>query len=120
MAIAASNGAVSSKPTAARTASVLRLRRGKIRRLSVFDRDLCDGFDDVVDVPIPHGWIYRQGNQPLVFAVSDREVIGSVAVGVAIVGVEMDWNEMNRGRYVSPAQFLDEFPAGDLQLVEVE
>src|SRR5580698_670804 len=102
IAMAASNGAASSRATAASTASALRLCRGKVRCLSVPGNNPADRLDDVVDIFIPHRGIDGQGNQPLVLPVSHRKIAGLVSIAVPIVSVQMNRNEVNRSRNVPP------------------
>src|SRR5580698_9160414 len=109
IAMTASNGAASSRAAAASTASALRLCRGKVRCLSVPRNNPADCLDDVVDIFIPHRGIDGQGNQPLVLPVSHREIVRLISIAVPIVSVKMNRNEMDRSRYVSSAQFFDEF-----------
>jgi hypothetical protein len=63
-----------------------------MHQLSAPVSDIQDGFDHIVHIVIIHLWRHWQGDHPLVLAIDDRGVIGSVAVLVAIIGVDVNGN----------------------------
>jgi len=82
--------------------------------------DIGDGVDDVLDVLVGHFGIDGQGDETLVFAVGYWEVFWGVAVGIAVVGVKVERDEVDAGADVARFQLDDELGPVDAEAGEVE
>lgn len=70
--------------------------------------DIGHGSDDVLHVLVAHLGVDRQGDQPLVFAVGHGEIFGLVAIGLAVVGVNVQRDEVNARADVARLERVDE------------
>src|SRR2546429_10005796 len=74
---------------------------------------VADGLDHVGHVVVREPGIERQAQQPAVVAPGDGKALRSVAVAIAIIRMEMDRDEVDRGPDVAGRGLRDEAIAGD-------
>lgn len=70
--------------------------------------DIGHGVDDVLHILIAHLGVDGQRDQPQIFAVGDREIFGLVAIGLAVVGVNVQRDEVNARADVARLERVDE------------
>ena len=73
----------------------------------LFD-DAQNCVNHILDIAIAHAQIQRQRDEPLILPVRHGEIVGAIAVLIAIIRMQMDGDEMDAGADVARLEFLDE------------
>src|SRR5262249_8010551 len=82
--------------------------------------DLEHRVDHVADVGVAHAAVDRQRDLALVLAPGDRKVLGAVAVGLAVIRMRVEWDEVDARADAPPLQLLDDRGAVEAQAIGVD
>src|SRR5262249_34680789 len=82
--------------------------------------DLSHSDDDVADVSLGHLWVNGQRDNTLESCACGREVLRFVPEFVAVVGMKMQRDEMDRSADLLFSQRLDELVAIDFEILQIQ
>lgn len=82
--------------------------------------DIQHGIDDVLDILIAHPAVDGQGHRAQVLGIGNGQILRAIAVGVPVIGMHMQRNEMHAGTDVPRLQFFHELGAVDAEALKIQ
>src|SRR6058998_2375657 len=77
-------------------------------------RELGHDIDHPIDVGVGHPRIDRKREGSLVDLTRDRQIVRAIAESLLVVGMKMQWNEVDRDSDPSICELFDELVTADL------